>query len=54
MAKFPKQGSKAPWRLHQNYAKDLVSLRYAKLDDGTLRFTNRAGEGAKVAERIAA
>jgi cation diffusion facilitator CzcD-associated flavoprotein CzcO len=51
MEKFPKQGSKAPWRLHQNYALDLMSLRYAKLDDGTLEFSNpkAAKAGAKVA-----
>jgi cation diffusion facilitator CzcD-associated flavoprotein CzcO len=36
---FPKQGSRAPWRLHQNYARDIVSLRYSSLDDGALRFS---------------
>jgi hypothetical protein len=36
--KFPNQGSKAPWRLYQNYALDLVTLRYAAVDDGVLRF----------------
>ena len=46
MAKFPKQGSKAPWKLHQNYALDLMSLRYAKLEDGVLEFSNRAPEKA--------
>ena len=54
MAKFPKQGHKAPWRLRQNYAKDLMNLRYAKLDDGVLRFTNRAGQAAKTPDKIAA
>ncbi|HEX7945127.1 MAG TPA: NAD(P)/FAD-dependent oxidoreductase [Phenylobacterium sp.] len=54
MAKFPKQGTKAPWKLHQNYAKDLMSLRYAKLEDGTLRFSNPVGQGAKAAEKLAA
>ena len=49
MEKFPKQGSKAPWKLHQNYALDLMSLRYAKLEDGSLEFSNRAKAGAKVA-----
>ena len=37
---LPKQGSKAPWKLHQNYAKDTLTLRYGKLDDGTMKFTN--------------
>ncbi|MBU1378379.1 MAG: NAD(P)/FAD-dependent oxidoreductase [Alphaproteobacteria bacterium] len=54
MEKWPKQGSKAPWRLDQNYAKDLMNLRYAKLEDGVLRFSNRVGEGAKTPEKIAA
>ena len=49
MASFPKQGSKAPWRLHQNYAMDLMSLRYAKLADGALEFSNPAKARAKVA-----
>jgi cation diffusion facilitator CzcD-associated flavoprotein CzcO len=38
---FPKQGSKAPWRLYQNYALDIVSLKYGQLDDGAMRFTRR-------------
>ncbi|MGH8441697.1 MAG: flavin-containing monooxygenase [Nevskiaceae bacterium] len=38
IAGFPKQGSKAPWRLHQNYARDLLALRYGSLDDGALEF----------------
>lgn len=42
MDRFPKQGSKAPWKLHQNYARDLMSLRYAPLEDGALKFTNPA------------
>ena len=36
---FPKQGSKAPWKLHQNYLFDLLSLRLGKLDDGALVFS---------------
>lgn len=36
--KFPKQGSKAPWRLHQNYALDALSLRFASLEDGAMEF----------------
>ena len=39
MEKFPKQGSKAPWRLHQNYARDLLALRYGSVDDGMV-FSN--------------
>ncbi len=33
---LPKQGSKKPWRLHQNYVVDLVDLRFSAVDDGTM------------------
>jgi len=38
--KFPKQGSKEPWRLRQNYARDIKTLRHDPIDDGTLVFSN--------------
>jgi cation diffusion facilitator CzcD-associated flavoprotein CzcO len=47
--KFPKQGSKAPWRLYQNYPRDIVTLRFGSLEDGTLLF-----ERAPVREPVAA
>ncbi len=37
--RLPKQGSKAPWKVHQNYALDLMAFRYGKLDDGVMRFS---------------
>jgi len=43
---MPRQGAVAPWRLHQNYARDLVTLRYGRVDDGTLVFTPRTREPA--------
>ena len=46
--KFPNQGGKAPWKLHQNYALDLMSLLYAKLDDGVLEFSNKSPVKGKV------
>ena len=30
---FPKQGSTAPWRVHQNYPKDVVTLRHGPVTD---------------------
>jgi cation diffusion facilitator CzcD-associated flavoprotein CzcO len=36
--RFPKQGSRAPWRLYQNYARDIVMLRRSPIEDGSLRF----------------
>jgi len=35
---LPKQGSKSPWKVHQNYVKDLISLKYSKVDDGHLTY----------------
>jgi cation diffusion facilitator CzcD-associated flavoprotein CzcO len=35
---LPRQGSKTPWRLHQNYVKDLAMFRFGKVDDGTMEF----------------
>ncbi|MFZ3034760.1 MAG: NAD(P)/FAD-dependent oxidoreductase [Parvibaculum sp.] len=40
--KFPKQGSRAPWKLYQNYALDIVSLKFGKIEDGAMEFSNKA------------
>lgn len=34
---FPKQGDRAPWRVHMNYARDVVALRHGPVVDG-MRF----------------
>ena len=39
---MPKQGSKKPWRLRQNYPLDLRAVRYSPIDDGTLHFSSPA------------
>jgi monooxygenase len=39
VAKMPKQGSKRPWKLYQNYALDIVTLRYGKVDDGVMQYS---------------
>ncbi|MEK6283353.1 MAG: FAD-containing monooxygenase EthA, partial [Acidobacteriota bacterium] len=41
---LPQQGSKTPWRVHQNYVKDLSMLRFGRVDDGTMEFKPRAGD----------
>ena len=41
MDRFPKQGSKRPWRLYQNYLRDLLALRWSPLADDVLRFRKR-------------
>lgn len=40
--RFPKQGSKTPWRLHQNYVRDLLALRYGPVDDAAMEFSRPA------------
>ena len=36
---FPSPGSKAPWKLHQNYARDILTLRLGALEDGVMQFS---------------
>jgi cation diffusion facilitator CzcD-associated flavoprotein CzcO len=50
---LPKQGSKMPWRLRQNYPLDRAELRHGRVDDGTMRFT-RPIPRAEPAEKLAA
>jgi hypothetical protein len=35
---LPKQGTKKPWRMNQNYALDVIALRFGAIDDGALEF----------------
>ena len=37
---FPKQGHRAPWRLYQNYIRDIVLLKRGRVDDPALDFSN--------------
>ena len=39
LAHQPKQGSKRPWKLYQNYALDLLSLRYGSVRDRAMVFS---------------
>ena len=47
---FPKQGSRTPWRLHQNYALDLLMLQRGTVDDGVMEFSNPAGAAERDAD----
>jgi cation diffusion facilitator CzcD-associated flavoprotein CzcO len=38
--KYPKQGATQPWRLSMNYAIDAFMLRFTKLEDGAMEFSN--------------
>jgi monooxygenase len=45
--KFPRQGAERPWRVYQNYALDVVTLRLGSLQDDAMRF-GHAGQVAAV------
>lgn len=36
---LPHQGSKAPWRVYQNYALDLAAMTLGSVDDGVMEFS---------------
>jgi cation diffusion facilitator CzcD-associated flavoprotein CzcO len=38
---LPRQGSAAPWKLYQNYALDMLMLRYAPVRDRAMEFSGR-------------
>jgi monooxygenase len=39
LAQQPKQGSRRPWKLYQNYILDLLTLRWGSLRDRAMQFT---------------
>ena len=39
MHKFPKQGSRDPWRNTQNFPRDVFTIRWGNIDDKELKFT---------------
>jgi cation diffusion facilitator CzcD-associated flavoprotein CzcO len=36
---LPRQGTQGPWRLRQNYPRDLLRLRFAPVNDGVMQFS---------------
>jgi monooxygenase len=46
---LPKQGARAPWRLYQNYPRDVLLMRHGRLTDEGVRFS-RAGTPPPSAE----
>ena len=48
LEQMPKQGSRKPWRLNQNYALDVLALRFGSLDD-SMEFSNPIKAREKVA-----
>jgi len=45
---LPKQGSKRPWKIVQDYVRDMPILRYAPIEDGVLSFTRKQDKPAGV------
>ena len=52
MAKFPKQGEVAPWKVHQNYALDILAFRYGRLDDGVMRFSKARPAAVNTSDKV--
>lgn len=48
--KLPRQGNKLPWKLYQNYAKDILLFRYGKIDDGVMMFSKAGARGGLLTE----
>jgi monooxygenase len=42
LAKLPKQGNKAPWKVYMNYFLDLPMLRYSTIEDGSMELSHPA------------
>jgi hypothetical protein len=40
--KFPKQGSKFPWKVHQSYLRDYRALKLSGINDDAMQFSNSA------------
>jgi monooxygenase len=51
VAGLPKQGPAAPWRLHQNYPRDVLLMRHGSLEDEGVRFT-RVPTAARAADVV--
>jgi cation diffusion facilitator CzcD-associated flavoprotein CzcO len=46
LASWPKQGQKKPWRVYQNYLRDTISLRWTRVNDEGLEFSNPVAEAS--------
>jgi monooxygenase len=53
LASWPKQGRKKPWRVYQNYLRDTISLRWTRVDDEGLAFSNPAAESPQKPVKLA-
>jgi monooxygenase len=51
--RLPKQGSKEPWKLRQNYLVDSRAIRRSPIDDGTMQFSAAAKQPQAPLEAVA-
>jgi cation diffusion facilitator CzcD-associated flavoprotein CzcO len=49
MDKLPRQGPRRPWQVYQNYVRDIIALKLARIDDGVLEFKSRPARPALAA-----
>lgn len=43
---WPKQGAESPWRVYQNYIRDVISLKWSSVDNDSLEFSNPPKTGS--------
>jgi hypothetical protein len=54
-ADLPKSATKAPWLIRQNYIRDLMTMKFSRLQDGILKFSQAAPiKRADVHEEVSA
>ena len=53
LASWPKQGQKKPWRVYQNYLRDTFILKWTRVDDEGLQFSNLAAETQQKSLKLA-
>jgi cation diffusion facilitator CzcD-associated flavoprotein CzcO len=53
LAGWPKQGRKKPWRVYQNYVRDTISLKWTRVDDEGLEFSNPVAEASPKTLKLA-
>jgi cation diffusion facilitator CzcD-associated flavoprotein CzcO len=54
LEQLPKQGPHAPWRLHQNYVRDVLMLRRGPLEDEAIEFSRARRTSRETAPALAA
>ncbi len=52
--RLPKQGDRQPWRLHQNWARDIRMLRHGPVEDEAMEFSSAKPAASTPSERVAA